>query len=281
MGDDQAFTEIARRMHDRLGLVASKYFGWGLTRDDLYQEALIGAYKATKSYKPNDSVPFEQFAYFAAKASVVSAVRTASALKHGHLNESRRLDAPTSDGLHGALYHVLAQRLPDPAWLVEMHDLLALIGELASDRLSDLERRCLGLSLSGVPIEQVAAEVGRDGKSVDNALRRGRAKLRDGLAAVGWERDETLAKDGLAPSGIRRRLIDRKRKQIGEVLESGRVLTKQEIADEIGCPVQGLHKLLDRMERRGEVVLAEGLWQKPAPIDPSGFPAHWKVQTAA
>lgn len=47
------------------------------------------------------------------------------------------------------------------------------------------------------------------------------------------------------------------------------------------APVQGLHKLLGRMQRQGEVAQIEGLWQKPPPIDAGGFPEHWKVRVAA
>jgi RNA polymerase sigma factor (sigma-70 family) len=271
-GCDEAFGELAKRMYGRLCSLASRYFnwGWGLDRDDLYQVGLIGVFESTKDYDPTHEVPFEQFAYFAAMRSMVTAIRGATSRKNEPLSRSARLDAPTRDGLQGAMHHVLTGRLPDPAWLVETQELLALIVALASDVLSDTERECLALSLSGVPVSEAAKAIGRDPKCVDNALRRGRKKLSEGLELAGWTRDRELATDGLAPSGLRRRLIDQKRRAVLAALEDQASFTKQEIAEQIGAPVQGLHKLLGRMQRQGEVVQVEGLWQKPAPIDPSG-----------
>lgn len=255
-----------------------RHFGW-LSDDDLRQHGLIGLFEATRDVDPEGKLPFEVFAFFCSKHQIIKASRWADARKFEHQNKGRSLDAPVGD-LGMAVADVLACRLPSPHSLAETNELLRLVGGLSRALLSEVERRALALSLSGLKQEEIARETGKSPKSVETALRRARRKLDDGLRRLDWQRDKPSA-DGLPARVVSERLIAEKRAKVKGLLAKAPVpLSSAEIAEQLDSPVWGLPNLLKRMVREGEIHEPVGRrWSAFAPIDQSAWPAGWTVAT--
>ncbi len=291
-GDETAFEELARRMRGRIADIARRYswasthFGAGITGEDLFQHGLIGLHGAVQDFDFEEETPFESFAYFCALREVVSAVRGATRRKHEPVNgnASFAVDHPARQANENPLLMakaLVASRLPSTETQAEISELLRLICELSRSRLSEREQRAMALSLSGWSRKEIAAHLASDTKSVENAIRRGRSKLDEALEEIGWERDRASF-DAPSVREFRNRQIERKREQIRDTLgQADGPLNKQEIAAEIGCPVQGLHTLLKRMVGQGEICEPDpGQWasfERPAA---DSWPAHWKVVAA-
>lgn len=129
--------------------------------EDLRQEGLMGLYKACHLFDP-EKASFATFARVCMRSAVVDALRRSSPV--GEVTP-----VPAEEE---------ASSLADPQKiLVDKERLEKLLSEM--DRvLSPLERRILMERLRGADSNQIAAAVGLSRRAVDNALFRGRAKLK-------------------------------------------------------------------------------------------------------
>ena len=137
-------------------------------RDDLYQEGLIGLYKATVLYDSNIS-SFSTFAYICIRRSVISALKKQSSV----------YSTIDIDEINENDFSLLEATNPEALFLSkESYDsLLVRIDSV----LSPYESRVLKLYLHGISHNEIAASVGKDKKSVDNAISRIKLKLRQQL----------------------------------------------------------------------------------------------------
>ena len=183
-GDELAFRRLADRHRDRIRGIAATYYLPGGSADDLRQEALFGFHKAVQDYKPERNSSFPSFASLCIRRQVMTAVKAANREKHLVFTRRRDLSVPDSagDGLldpeEGHLAY--ADHDADP-----LHRLLQREDWDAVRRLclglSPLEGECLGLFLSDLDYNEIAAEIGCTHKTVDNALQRCRRKVGAGM----------------------------------------------------------------------------------------------------
>jgi len=188
--------ELARRFqdgdHDALDVLLARYRRFARSRsrsyylvggdaDDLEQEALIGLYKAVRDYRPDHEVAFRPFAELCITRQLLSAIKTANRHKHQPLN--------TSVSLHGSRDgaedegRTLEERLPgpvatdDPAERLLGDEQVAALSDAMASDLSSLELEVLRLYVAGRSYVEIAEQVGRHAKSVDNAVQRIKRKL--------------------------------------------------------------------------------------------------------
>jgi RNA polymerase sporulation-specific sigma factor len=193
-------TEQLLADHQRLAhQIADHFFAPGLDRDDLRQEAMLGLREAIDDYDRGQG-SFEPFAALCIRRKVITAVKTAKRLKHGPVNDGRRLDQPVAaDELDGATLHdQVSDETPiarDPAEILITKEELEHLTEIVQTRLSELERRCVVMRADGVSYRQIAKTIGTSERSVDNALQRARGKLSQPLepAAPLVEKQEPAA----------------------------------------------------------------------------------------
>jgi len=186
-GDPIAYDRIVRRYYGFVRLKASSYFVAGGDADDLIQEGLVGLYKAVRDYRSDRESSFRNFAELNITRQIITAVKTATRNKHAPLNQYVSFTA-TPAGATGDGEPTLEDVIPgsvihDPVnQAISNEELHALVG-LLSTALSELESRVLALYLDGRPYEEVAARLGCDPKTVDNALQRVKRKVGTHLTA--------------------------------------------------------------------------------------------------
>ena len=155
-------------------LVRSKtktYFIAGADRDDLIQEGMIGLYKAIRDFKFEYGIMFYTFAELCVTRQIITAIKTAARKKHEPLNSSVPFEA-RFEGANSA----------DPEELVIVREKRDSIEACFKNSLSDMEYRVLKLFLDGKSYSEIAGVIGRDEKSIDNALQRVRKKLEKEIA---------------------------------------------------------------------------------------------------
>jgi len=159
---------------------ARTYFLMGADRDDVIQEGMIGLYKAIMDFRPEKDVNFKKFAELCITRQIISAVRISSRLKHMPLNQAVSLESHIWD--KEGKERRLADVLPGPSDLnpekilmdeEKMQQLKQSIG----NRLSSMEKNELTLFLSGMDYIQIADHLGKQPKSIDNALQRIKQKI--------------------------------------------------------------------------------------------------------
>lgn len=146
--------------------------------EDLIQEGMIGLFKAIRDYREEKETSFFHFAELCINRQLYSAVEASNRKKHAPLNSY--VSFYSRSGEEGK---PLAETLPtddadNPEQLVIDQENVRLFLERARDSLSPMERVVLDESLAGLNYLQIAKKLGKSPKSIDNALSRIKAKIR-------------------------------------------------------------------------------------------------------
>ena len=180
-GDLRAQEELIRRYTGFVRLKASSYFLAGGESEDLIQEGLIGLYKAVRDYRPDKETSFRSFAELCVTRQIITAIKTATRLKHKALNHYVSF-GQTPAGQDGDSDCTLGDALPgsrvdDPSLrVISTEELQSLVFCLGSS-LSSLEADALRMYLEGSSYEEMAEDLGCDTKTIDNALQRVKRKV--------------------------------------------------------------------------------------------------------
>ena len=127
----------------------------------------MGLYKAVMTYDDSYS-SFSTFAYVCIKSSVVSYLRKSSAKSAIPQSMMFSLSDVDMDVLSG---------YSNPENEIIDNENLEILMKKIEGLLSPLERRVLSLYLSDASYADIAGELGKSEKSVDNAIQRIRRKL--------------------------------------------------------------------------------------------------------
>lgn len=178
-GDSEALEYLINKYKNFVRAKARSYFLIGADREDIVQEGMIGLYKSIRDFRGDKLSSFKAFAELCITRQIITAIKTATRQKHIPLNSYVSLDKPIydEDSDRTLLDVICGSRVTDPEELVinqeEFNGLEDKMGEL----LSDLERRVLMLYLDGRSYQEIAADLDRHVKSIDNALQRVKRKL--------------------------------------------------------------------------------------------------------
>ena len=158
---------------------AKSYFLIGADKEDIYQEGMIGLYKAIRDFKPDKLTSFKAFAELCVTRQIITAIKTATRQKHIPLNTYVSLNKPIyEEESDRTLLDVLAgSRITDPEELVISQEQMEHIEGEISKVLSDLELEVLTSYLDGKSYQEIACDLDRHAKSIDNALQRVKRKL--------------------------------------------------------------------------------------------------------
>lgn len=158
---------------------AKSYFLIGADKEDIYQEGMIGLYKAIRDFKPDKLTSFKAFAELCVTRQIITAIKTATRQKHIPLNTYVSLNKPIyEEESDRTLLDVLAGlRITDPEELVISQEQMNHMEGEISKVLSGLELEVLTSYLDGKSYQEIACDLDRHAKSIDNALQRVKRKL--------------------------------------------------------------------------------------------------------
>lgn len=158
---------------------AKSYFLIGADKEDIYQEGMIGLYKAIRDFNPEKSTSFKAFAEICVTRQIITAIKTATRQKHIPLNTYVSLNKPIyEEESERTLLDVLSGlKISDPEELMISKEQMHFIEEKISEVLSGLEREVLTSYLDGKSYQEIACDLERHSKSIDNALQRVKRKL--------------------------------------------------------------------------------------------------------
>ena len=176
---DRLAEEILVMRYNRLVRVCARpFFLAGGDSEDLIQEGMLGLLSAIRSFQKDKTASFRTYAEICIKSRLISAVRTASSGKHTPLNSYISFETPSFDGIadfSSATAVGVPQSNPEDV-LISREELKEHL-DAAKGQLSGFEAKVLGFYLDGLSYQEIAAQVRRSPKSVDNAVQRIRRKL--------------------------------------------------------------------------------------------------------
>ncbi len=178
-GDAEALEYLIYKYKNFVKAKARSYFLIGADREDIVQEGMIGLYKAIRDYRHDKLSSFRAFAELCITRQIITAIKTATRQKHIPLNSYVSLNKPIYDEESDrTLMDVISgAKISDPEELIISREEYVDIESKISELLSDLEQEVLNSYLQGKSYQEIAIELDRHVKSIDNALQRVKRKL--------------------------------------------------------------------------------------------------------
>lgn len=155
------------------------YFAKGEDRDDLYQQGLIGLYKAIVSFKFGENHIFYFHAQRCIKLNILNLVRAANSKKRLFNIDTLSLDSTIfHNDCNINYHHFLPNKVNDPLDCFISNESYTELTETLSLTLSKLEYQVLSCHVNGLSYKEICSTLSISSKCVDNALSRIRKKLR-------------------------------------------------------------------------------------------------------
>src|SRR5690625_834521 len=178
-GNSDALDYLIMKYRNFVRAKARSYFLIGADREDIIQEGMIGLYKSIRDYRGDKLASFRAFAELCITRQIITAIKTATRQKHIPLNSYISLDKPIYDeeSDRTLLDVICGSAVTDPAELMIHREEFSGLEDKMSEILSELERQVLMLYLDGRSYQEIAQELDRHVKSIDNALQRVKRKL--------------------------------------------------------------------------------------------------------
>ncbi len=164
-GDKQAMEELVEIFMPLLKSYARTYFLLGGDKDDVLQEGMLGLFFAVRDFDPKQG-PFFPFAVMCIKGRIYAAIRQSRSNKQSPLNSCVELtenEFLVSD---------------DPIEILLKKEWTEAFWGAVNTRLSKTEKKVVEAYLAGKSYAEIATELNKDVKTVDNALSRARHKLK-------------------------------------------------------------------------------------------------------
>ena len=143
--------------------------------DDLIQEGMIGLFKAVRDYHPGKEASFVTFAQMCIDRQIYSAVQSSNRQKHMPLNTYISLSQEDEESPLAQAWVETPEEI-----IIDRENTRALEDEIKS-ALSPMENTVLNYYLEGKSYADIGLLMDKNPKSVDNALRRIRTKIRNYL----------------------------------------------------------------------------------------------------
>ena len=198
-GDGEALVYLLDKYKNFVRARARSYFLIGADHEDIVQEGMIGLYKAIRDFKTDKQASFRAFAELCVTRQIITAIKTATRQKHIPLNSYISLNKPiyAEESVRTLLDILSGLKVTDPEELVISQEEFIDIEAKMSDILSDLEWKVLMYYLDGKSYQEIAVDLHRHIKSIDNALQRVKRKLEKYMESTGNEVDIATIYKGL------------------------------------------------------------------------------------
>ena len=178
-GDADASEYLLNKYKNFVRSKARSYFLVGADHEDIVQGGMIGLFKAFRDFRPDKLASFHAFAEICVTRQIITAIKTATRQKHIPLNSYVSLNKPIyEEESDRTLLDVCAEgHSSNPEELIISQEDLRGIHQRIDEVLSDLEQEVLAAYLDGKSYQEIADNLGRHVKSIDNALQRVKHKL--------------------------------------------------------------------------------------------------------
>ena len=153
----------------------------GAEVEDIMQEGMIGLFSAIRSYNTASDAKFSTFATTCVRNRLNSYIKSVNREKHIPLNTYISIYSGEDEEGETPIYETLIDNSPGPEEEVLMDERYREMYDMLEKKLSLTEKRVALLYISGKSSGEIAGIIGKDEKSVNNALQRIRNKLKSAI----------------------------------------------------------------------------------------------------
>lgn len=149
----------------------------GVDYNDLRQEGMIGLTHALNTFSEQKNTTFYTYAKTCIERRIISAIVSSNRLKHRILNDSVSYDSDEN-----FLDRTLKDDKSNPENIVTSLDMEDHLIKGIKKKLTDFEDQVFQLMLSNFTYKEIADILDREPKSIDNAIQRIRAKVKEAIS---------------------------------------------------------------------------------------------------
>ena len=182
-GQDDIMDYLLNKYKNLVKSQAGSYFIPGADEQDILQEGMIGLFKAVRDFDVAKDASFATFAKICVARNIQTAVNKANRKKQEPLNTFVSLNAPAAGGENQESVALTPESLrriglqnPEDVLIASENNTYLL--EAIRKDLSTSEKEVFNLLIMGMGYKEIAKKLGKESKSVDNAITRIRTKAR-------------------------------------------------------------------------------------------------------
>ena len=177
-GDEKIMDFILDKYKPLVRKKANTMYLIGADTDDLIQEGMIGLFKAIRDYNSERECTFYHFAELCISRQIYTVVEASNRKKHAPLNSYVSLYSGTNEEGVVLADSLTAGSAENPEQIMIAQESMMLFLKKLKEQLSKMECQVLDFYLTGLNYQQIAEEMGKSPKAVDNALQRIKAKVK-------------------------------------------------------------------------------------------------------
>lgn len=174
--------KIVQNYKSYINSICRRFYIAGGTAEDLFEEGVIGLLEACQNYNGESLFEdrFDAFAKLCIKRQIIDAIKKANTGKSKVLNEALSLVSVTESGEEVSKLDMLLDRTTtnDPLEIFIDKEKIDEWLDLCDKHLSAFEKEVLEHYLSGEKQSEIAKNLDKDVKSIDNTLQRIKTKLK-------------------------------------------------------------------------------------------------------
>lgn len=170
-GDQEALDLILKEYKKLIYLNIRNYFLVGADQDDLLQEGTIGLLKAIKNYSEGKA-SFKTFATLCIRRQILTAVRSSTAQKNSALNEASGNNLETEDGHEDYPKELYSNVRYNPEAIFLSKEKLMEFQDFVEHNFSPFERQVFNYMIKGFSYKEIAEELEKTPKVIDNSFQR-------------------------------------------------------------------------------------------------------------
>lgn len=175
-GSSTAYEFLIAKYREMAKKKARKYYISGGDNDDVMQEGMIGIFKAIRDFDESAGSPFAAFAELCVERQIQTAITGANREKHRPLNESISLSGENDD--EESKIEIPANKGDEPEKLTLFREAIEALFDEAESKLSPMEKLVFRGIMQGKSYTEIASELGKPPKSIDNATQRIKKKIK-------------------------------------------------------------------------------------------------------
>ena len=176
-GESEILDYLMEKYKNMVRKKARTMFLIGGENDDLIQEGMIGLFKAVRDYQPDKDATFQTFASICVDRQIYNAIQSSNRQKHQPLNSYVSLSEQGGENEE----HLGDTWVENPESIIIDQENVENLEQEITTTLSPMENQVLEYYLAGTGYGEIAELMGKTPKSIDNALRRIRTKIKEQL----------------------------------------------------------------------------------------------------
>lgn len=179
--NEEIINQLVEKYASLIRGICRRFYIAGGTRDDLFQEGMIGLLEAFRSFdESKGEIGDENFKHYATtciRRQIIDAIKHANTKKNQPLNSSIPILMKNDEDEEFEISEIGMAEGPEEAYISKekQEERIALL----KNRLSKFENLVLELYLGGMSTKDIAATTGHTTRSITNTIQRIKNKVRE------------------------------------------------------------------------------------------------------